>query len=75
MRTITAIALLSLTGCQWARVRYVDARAQQADIIVCERPISKVHESVDYVCRSYADDHRSNGVADVPANFETRVDM
>lgn len=69
------LALVLLSGCQWARVRYVDARAQSADSIVCERPGPKAHESVDYVCSSYVDDHRRAGVTDVPANYQERKDL
>lgn len=70
MRNLLLVAgLVSMSGCQWARVRYVDRRAQEAKVLVCEI------EANDLKCREYTAANREDGVQVVPANNETRVDM
>lgn len=55
-----ALALLLLSGCQWARVRYVDGAELSKDL-AC-----KV-EANDFVCRDYFKALKADGVTLVPA--------
>lgn len=64
---VAAVWLLS--GCQWARVRYVDRAAHEAELLVCQV------EANDLVCRDYHAANKQDGVQVVPANSAERVDM
>lgn len=64
-----AIFMLLQTGCQWARVRYADKAAQDAELLVCRVEVNS------FVCREYHAANRQDGVQVVPANSAERVDM
>lgn len=58
-----------LAGCTFARVRYVDRRAADAALLVCQVDVNTL------VCREYFSANKEDGVQLVPANSRERVDM